>query len=159
MTRRTAIRVSVVATVVIIAALGLFVIRPTVIVGESMTPTLQSWDFCLMRRQRHYAPQRGDIVMFRTADDPPLWLIKRVVALPGEAVAIEHGIVTINGVPLSEPYTTVNPGWALPLTKVSPGKIYVIGDNRTVNAEETWHGTVAIRLVKGRLFWSWRWKL
>src|SRR5664280_2307312 len=85
-----------------------FVVKPYVVVGESMTPTLKSWDLCLMRRVYHYQPQRGDIVVFRTADDPPLYFVKRVIALPGETISIKGGIVGINGVPLTEPYTTAN---------------------------------------------------
>ncbi|HUJ11109.1 MAG TPA: signal peptidase I, partial [Verrucomicrobiae bacterium] len=90
-----------------------FVVTPFVVVGDSMTPTLRSWDLCLMRRVYHYQPRRGDIVVFRTADDPPLYFVKRVIALPGESLAIDDGVVCINGVPLKEPYTTVNPDWQM----------------------------------------------
>ena len=71
------------------AGLGLFLVikfvaAPYVVVGESMTPTLKSWELCVMQRVRHYEPRRGDIVVFRTADNPPLYFVKRVIALPGK---------------------------------------------------------------------------
>ncbi len=135
-----------------------FVVRPSVIVGTSMTPTLQPWELCLLRRVREYEPRRGDIVMFRSADDPPLHLIKRVLALPGETVAIAKGVVLINGVPLTEPYTTLNPMWQMPATNVPAGKVFVLGDNRAVELDETVHGLVATRLVLGRLLWHGRWR-
>ena len=72
--------------------------------GTSMEPTLQSWELCLSLLVHHYQPERGEIVTFRTADDPPLYLVKRVLGLPGETVAIERGVVQINGQPLPEPY-------------------------------------------------------
>jgi len=90
-----------------------FVVTPYVVIGDSMSPTLKSWDFCLMRRVRHYQPRRGDIVVFRTADEPPLYFVKRVIALPGETVSINRGIFVINGKSLAEPYTKPNSGWQM----------------------------------------------
>ena len=58
--------------------LGKFVLSPYVVVGTSMMPTLRDMDLCLMRRTWHYRPARGDIVVFRTADAPPLRFVKRV---------------------------------------------------------------------------------
>jgi len=135
-----------------------FVVKPFVVVGESMTPTLRSWDLCLMRRVYHYQPRRGDIIVFRTADNPPLYFVKRVVALPGETIVIENGVVSINGAPLPEPYTTVNSSWQLEPTPVPPGKIYVMGDNRDLPREDYVLGLVATRLVQDRMVGHWRWK-
>jgi signal peptidase I len=131
-----------------------FVVAPFLVVGDSMEPTLRSLDLCLMQRVRHYQPARGDIVMFRTADDPPLYFVKRVVALPGETIAIEGGSVKINGELLYEPYAPPNPGLDMSPTNVPPGKVYVIGDNRYGSLSTL----VATRLVTGRLIWHWRWK-
>ena len=135
-----------------------FVVAPYLVVGESMTPTLQSWDLCLMQRVHHYRPRRGDIVAFRTADDPPLHFIKRVVALPGEVLAVHTGAVEINGVLLPDQYTALNLDWEIPPTVVPADKVYVIGDNRQVGLGETLHGLVAARLVEARLIAHWRWK-
>ena len=137
---------------------GRFVVLPRLVYGESMSPTLNAWELCLMQPVYHYRPRRGDIVMFRTADDPPLYFVKRVIALPNETIAINHGVVTINGVPLREPYTTVNPDWQMGPTLVSTGKVFVIGDNRDLPQEDYVLGLVATRLVKARLLWHWRWK-
>ena len=135
-----------------------FVVAPYVVVGDSMSPTLKSWDFCLMRRVRHYEPQRGDIVVFRTADDPPLYFVKRVIALPGETISIERGVFMINGKPLPEPYTKPNPGWQMEPTPVPAGKVFVCGDNRDFEREDYVQGLVATRLVQARMIGHWRWK-
>src|SRR6266404_8280494 len=113
-----------------------FVVVPSVVWGESMSPTLKTWDFCLMERVRHYEPRRGDIVVFRTADDPPLYFVKRVIALPGETVSIERGVFQIDGKPLAEPYTTINPDWQREPTLLPAGKVFVVGDNRDFEREE-----------------------
>jgi signal peptidase I len=135
-----------------------FVVSLYLVDGQSMTPTLRHMELCLTRVTRPYRPQRGDIVVFRTADDPPLYFVKRVLALPGETIAIRRGVVEIDGVPLPDQYVPVNPEWELPPTPVPADKVYVIGDNRTVAFDETVHGLVAVRLVKARLIAHWRWK-
>jgi len=146
---------TVVATAFLVAR---FVVAPYIVYGDSMLPTLNSWELCLMARAQYYEPTRGDIVMFRTADEPVLHFVKRVVALPGETVAIARGAVTIDGKPLDERYTTRNLSWDMPATIVPAGKVFVLGDNRDVALEETVHGIVATRLVEARLVWHWRWK-
>src|ERR1039457_608673 len=122
-----------------------FIAVPRIVYGESMSPTLKSWELCVMQRVWHYQPRRGDIVTFRTADDPPLYFVKRVIALPGETASIEHGVFYIDGKPLSEPYTTINPEWQMERTAVPDGKVFVVGDNRDLEREVYVHGLVATR--------------
>jgi signal peptidase I len=130
----------------------------SLVVGDSMTPTLRDRDLCLLERTRDYRPRRGDIVSFRTADDPPLWFIKRVVGLPGETVAIVGGVPVINGQPLSEPYTTQNPDWEMSPVTLGPDQVLVLSDNRRYGVEDYVQGRVATRLIRGRLLKHWRWR-
>ncbi len=158
MKRRTKILLAMLAVAAAMFLLTRFVVKPFVVVGESMSPTLRSWDLCLMQRVYQYQPRRGDIVMFRTADDPPVYFIKRVIALPGERVAVHCGAVQLNGAPMPEPYTTANSDWEFTVTNVPPGRVFAMGDNRAEGGMETWRGFVATRLVIGRLIWHGRWK-
>lgn len=135
-----------------------FIGMPAVVFGDSMVPTLRSWEVCWMQRVHPYVPTRGDIIMFRTADDPPLQFIKRVIAVPGETITIQAGQVLINHQFLAEPYTTNNPAWSLAATPVPDGKVYVIGDNRTVPMEVAVQGLVATRLVQAKLAAHGRWR-
>ena len=152
-------RVLAAAGVVLVGFLFVrFVATPYVVVGDSMVPTLRSWDLCVMARPHGYQPTRGEIIVFHTSDDPPLRFIKRVVGLPGETVAIRRGVVQVNGKPLAESYTEINPGWEMDPVHVPADKVFVLGDNRTVNLEDTLHGLVATRLVEARLIAHWRWK-
>jgi signal peptidase I len=155
---RTKIRLSVLVALITLSLVACFVVRPYIVAGNSMTPKLRPWDLCFMRVVHNYQPHRGDIAVFRTADDPPLYFIKRVIALPGETIRIEHGLVRINGAPLAEPYTTNNPSWQMEPTPVPAGKVFVIGDNRDLPREDYLLGLVATRLIKARLIWYWRWK-
>jgi signal peptidase I len=87
----------VVATVVATAAVGagalaLLVLRRRLVVvtvaGQSMRPTYLSGDRVLVRRVSGDAVQRGQVVVFAEPDGhavgPRGWMIKRVVAAPGD---------------------------------------------------------------------------
>jgi signal peptidase I len=49
-------------------------------------------------------PMDGDIVVFAPPFPAPSWLVKRVIAGPGESLRIERGIVYVNGRRLKEAY-------------------------------------------------------
>ncbi len=53
----------------------------------------------------HYRPvQRGDIVVFLKPGEPDLFLVKRVVGVPGDHIHLKDGVVYRNGEPLNEPF-------------------------------------------------------
>lgn len=58
----------------------------------------------------HYRPvQRGDIIVFHKPnpvppDPPEITLVKRAIAIAGDRVHLEHGVVFVNGVQQKEPY-------------------------------------------------------
>jgi signal peptidase I len=61
----------------------------------------------------HYRePQRGDVVVFLKPGYPDLFLVKRLVAVPGDHLQLRNGAVIINGVaqpqPHAEPTTPEN---------------------------------------------------
>lgn len=75
-------------------------------------------------------PARGDIIVFHGRDPAGDDLIKRVIALPGERIAIVNGRVFIDGQPLAEPYV-VEPWYdTRPEITVPARHYYVMGDNR-----------------------------
>ena len=103
-------------------------------------------------------------------------LVKRLIGLPGDTVECcdELGAMSINGVPLAEPYVTVPEG----VTKVSSndfevvvpeGALWVMGDNRYNSADSRRNmdkpggGFVPLENVVGRAIviswpqdrWSW----
>jgi signal peptidase I len=99
--------------------------------GFSMRPTLQDGEYILVNKLAYKTgePRRGDIIVFIFPVNPEEDLIKRVIGLPGETVAVHNGVVTVNGVPLTEPYIASPPAydgdWVVP-----DGQLFVLGDNR-----------------------------
>lgn len=103
------------------------------------------------------------------------FLVKRVIGLPGDRVTCctALGQVSVNGVPLDEPYTQMPQGTAMespdPFNIVVPsGELWVMGDNRWNSRDSRYHqnsptrGGVPIKDVVGRaVVISWplsRWR-
>ena len=61
-----------------------------------MQPTLRPSQRILCR-PLGTRPARGSIVVFPHPRRPGMWLVKRIVGLPGESVVIDFGEVLING--------------------------------------------------------------
>jgi signal peptidase I len=92
--------------------------------------------------------------------------IKRVIGLPGDTVACcdAQGRVTVNGMPLDEPYVQDNspldidpqPGHCGPRkfnpVVIPPGDIWVMGDHRMVSQDSRCQGPVPIANVIGKAF-------
>ncbi len=70
----------------------------------SMRPTLQQGDSFLVSQifpiiGERYAPERGDIVVFRHPQNQGVTYVKRVIGLPGERIQMKNGEVYLNGQP------------------------------------------------------------
>ncbi len=125
--------------------------------GFSMRPTLQDGEYILVNKLAYKTgePERGDIVVFIFPVNPQEDLIKRVIGLPGETVSIHNGVVTVNGVPLTEPYIASPPAydgdWVVPA-----GQLFVLGDNRNDSRDSHQWGLLPIENVIGRavlIYW------
>jgi signal peptidase I len=73
------------------------------------------------------SPQRGDVVAVWT--DKEL-TIKRVLALPGEEVAVGDGAFYVDGLPLVEAYPHLNDHSNIAPGRLGADQFVVAGDNR-----------------------------
>ena len=136
---RTLTRLIVLVAVCFVLFKFLFV--PIRVVGNSMSPTYRNGRINLVNRLAYHshAPKRGDVVAVQL-DRHRLVLLKRVVGMPGERVALRSGHVLVNGTILEEPYAK---GSELPPTQgellLQDDEYFVIGDNRDISAYGTVH--------------------
>ncbi|PSN14923.1 signal peptidase I [filamentous cyanobacterium CCT1] len=146
----------------VLLAFGLrtFVAEARYIPSESMLPTLEVNDRLIIDKVSYDFgdPQRGDIVVFRPPDSlgQKDAFIKRLVALPGDAVEVKDGQLFINGEPQQEPYIAAKPDYQYGPVTVPPDAYLVLGDNRNKSFDSHYWGFLPKDHVIGRAvfrFW------
>lgn len=147
---RTLVRVAV----LILVSIFIFgwVLLPVRTYGDSMLPTYASESFHLVNRAAYSwrEPARGDVVALRLAGWRVVY-VKRIVALPGERVAIRSGVVLVNQRPLEEPYVTRREPWNMSEVSLGRDEYFVIGDNRGMRMTDHEFGKVRRERIAGPL--------
>ena len=131
-----------------------FVLLPIRVTGSSMEPTYRNRSINFVNRLSYLwrNPQRGDVVAVKTSGVHIMYL-KRVIALPGETIAIEKGTVLINGEALAEPYVAKREPWEMAAVKLEPDQCLVIGDNRGMDQHLHWFNAVSLNKIAGKVLW------
>ena len=150
---------------VAIANLAIFVAQvylfaPFRVPSNSMVPTLQRGDRVLVDRNSRFGDvERGDLIVFRAsaerpdgttfnaragADDSDAFIIKRVLALPGDSIqGGQQRIAIDNAEVLDEPYARWgNDDSSFGPESVPDGTVWVMGDNRAHSVDSRQYGTV-----------------
>ena len=149
--RRNAPLVLGVVAVLALLALRAFVAEPFRIPSESMAPVLQPGDQALVTKIGG-APRRGDLVAFHASRTGDI-MLKRVVAVGGDTVGLEDGVLVVNGRRPAEPYVAdpdaIDSVYFGPV-RVAKGSLFVLGDNRGNSEDSRDFGTVPADRVIGR---------
>ncbi len=112
-----------------------FVGQRTIVIGDSMNPTLEDGENLITDKitYRFKEPKRFDIVVFPYKDNTSKLLIKRIIGMPGETVQVIDGYVYINGHKLEEEYgnaVMTDGGLASNPITLGSDEYFVLGDNR-----------------------------
>jgi signal peptidase I len=120
-------------------------------------------------------PRRGDIVVFRSPEDPRIDLVKRLVGLPGDRIDVRQKQLYVNGTRVADDGYAIHRDPRLgternafnlllfrrdnfgPLT-VPPEHYFFLGDNRDFSHDSRYWGAVPAHYIKGRAFliyWSY----
>jgi len=135
-----------------------FVFRSFSVLGHSMDNTLGDGQRLIVTRlpitgaqlaNKQYIPERGQIIVFKnpryTIGSPDEYIVKRVIAFPGERVTVSDGVLTVynatypTGFHPDEQYRKDGVGPQSPTSgdgldvTVPDGTIFVAGDNRIDN--------------------------
>jgi signal peptidase I len=120
--------------------------------SESMVPTLEPGDRFAALIPDEY--RRGDVVVMEDPADPAAYLVKRLVALPGDEVEIVNYKLWVNGQPIDEPYLPESIAYRLPSLVLGEGEIFVLGDNRNHSEDSSaWRSGFPFDRVVGRVFY------
>jgi signal peptidase I len=143
-----------VVSVAISAFIIIFLYQPVRVEGTSMLPVLEDQDRLFINKIAYRVGEihQGDVVVFEYPRDHTKSYIKRVIALPGDRLRIDHGLVYVNGVRLPEPYVPnrfsderTQPEMVLP-----PNEYFVMGDHRSISSDSRDFGPVDRDLIYGK---------
>lgn len=125
-----------------------------VVKGQSMDPNFSDGQVLLINKVAYKVdqPERGDVVALYFPGETDNRLIKRIVGLPGEKIAIADGQVFINGQLLTENYLTAslktNPDIEKQLVS---DEYFVLGDNRSQSSDSRAWGAVPVDYIIGKV--------
>ena len=146
--------------------------------GSSMQPTLHndelvlvnklaytridlgSFDFLLPGKSNGDfllgGPDRGDVAVFHSPDDPARDFVKRIIGLPGDVVEVRGGVVYVSGEGLTESeYTSAPPAYEVAPVVVPPDHYYVMGDNRNGSRDSHNFGVIPKDSLVGKVLFRW----
>jgi signal peptidase I len=156
---------TVIPAVLIALLINLFLAQATRVYGQSMEPNLHTDQRLIVEKLSYNAllrqylgfsgPDRGDVVVIRLHAQGDELLIKRVIGLPGDVVQIQSGQVLVNGQVLTEPYVAGGTAGFFGPTTVPPLHIFVLGDNRGSSNDSRSFGTISLKDVVGRAWFSY----
>jgi signal peptidase I len=134
-----------------------YAVRVSVVRGCSMEPALHDGDRLVVDRfgADFGGPQRGELIVLRYPLDPTLEFVKRVVGMPGDRVAMQGGVLLVNGIPTRHDAVVPDADDFAELV-VPGGHYFVLGDNRPVSCDSRSFGLLPAELVCGRVrarFW------
>ncbi len=144
-----------------VAAIKYFLIQPFIVNGASMEPSFFDGDYLLVDELSYHfeKPERGDVVVFKSPQDPSIYFIKRIIGLPGESVEVDNNVVRINGQILDEKYLTngISNEWSGHVSfKLTDSQYFTMGDNRINSFDSRYWGPLdkqaIIGLVRLRLW-------
>jgi signal peptidase I len=184
---------SLLVALVLFLVLRTLVVQTFVIVSESMRETLLVGDMLVANRlavgaripgtHRHlpgYATlRRGDVVVFEPHHEQDMMLVKRLMGMPGDTLAMREGVLWVNGEALVEPYVRpgtvpddpspefawqrdylvegVDPTTYLPTREtwgpivVPPDHYFMLGDNRDDSYDSRYWGPLETWRVEARV--------
>ncbi len=186
-----------IASMSVVLVVGLFIITFNLqafeIPSSSMEDTLLIGDHVFVDRATlapktpwvdgiipYHDPKRRDIVVFISPAEPGLYVVKRIIGVPGDRIRLREGVLYLNGEPQSEPYIRrsggydpyrdnfpavppgqgrgVTPEWALTMGSyvkdgelvVPPNSYFAMGDNRDVSYDSRYWGFIPRANIVGR---------
>jgi signal peptidase I len=133
------------------SVIGVLPVQLMRVYSDSMTPAIATGDLLLIQRWGG-SPDRRDVVVL---PDPQTGerLVKRVVAVGGDRVGLEDGVLVVDGEPVCE--AAIDPalldGVYFGPVEVPPGQVFVLGDNRDASIDSRHFGTIAVAEVEGQV--------
>jgi signal peptidase I len=121
--------------------------------GVSMLPSIDNGTHVLINTLAYdfnLQVARGDVIAFTQGQgDGRRLVLKRVIGMPGESIAIHNGQVLIGGARVQEPYALLDRR-SVPAQTVPNGKFFVLGDDRAQSDDSRMFGPIPRSSIVGK---------
>lgn len=144
--------VAVLAVLAVLVLLRLWVLEPLWVSSSSMEPTIPEGSVVLL--YRHAEPVPGSLVSFANPSGTGT-VLKRVVAVGGQTVAIEDARLVVDGAAVPEPFvdhSRIDGTYFGPVT-VPDGHVFVMGDNRAASIDSREFGPLPVDEIRATVVW------
>ncbi len=133
--------------VLVVVLIRTFIITPVRVDGDSMKNTLKNGDILLLYKLGSI--NRLDIIVLDEEKDNEK-IIKRVIGLPGETVAIKKGKIYVNDKVIDDEYAY---GETSDYDKVTleDDEYFILGDNRLISKDSRYFGPIKKSEIKGKI--------
>lgn len=163
----------IILAIVIIIPIRVFLFQPFFVQGASMEPNFEDGEYLIINEfgykhtevpgvgavKQFRDLERQEPIVFRYPRNPEQFYIKRIIALPGESVAIRDGVVYIyndihhQGYALDESaYLDQNVQTSdMPKLTLEEDEYFVMGDNRSFSYDSRAFGPIKREAIIGRV--------
>lgn len=152
----------VIISLAIVIPVRYFIIQPFYVKGASMEPSFYDYEYLIIDEisYRFKKPERGEVVIFKSPQNPRQYFIKRIIALPEEKIKIINRKIIIynkeypNGVELNEtkylPLIKIQGTLGQIETTLRDNEYFVLGDNRNSSLDSRSFGPITRDKIMGR---------
>lgn len=127
---------------VVVVLIRIFIVTPIIVDGDSMSPTLTDGEMMLLNKLGSI--ERNDIVVINNEEG---YIIKRVIALPGESIECRDGVIYINDKKYDDNFASKTDDFVKQF--LNDDEYFVMGDNRLVSMDSRVFGAVTKEEILG----------
>ena len=133
--------------VVVVVLIRSFIATPVRVDGDSMNKTFKNGDILILYKLSKI--KRFDVIVLHETDDDEK-IIKRVIGMPGDTVAIKDGEIYINDKKIEDKYAY---GMTSDYDRITlkSDEYFILGDNRLISKDSRYFGPIKEKEIKGKV--------
>ena len=124
-----------------------FIATPVRVDGDSMNKTFKNGDILILYKLSEI--KRFDVIVLHEEKDNEK-IIKRIIGMPGDTVAIKDGEIYINDEKIDDEYAY---GMTSDYDRITlkSDEYFILGDNRLISKDSRYFGPVKEKEIKGKV--------
>ncbi len=133
--------------VVVVVLIRSFIATPVRVDGDSMNKTFKNGDILILYKLSKI--NRFDVIVLHEEKDNEK-IIKRVIGMPGDTVAIKDGEIYINDEKIDDEYAY---GMTSDYDRITlkSDEYFILGDNRLISKDSRYFGPIKEKEIKGKV--------